>query len=48
MKFDDLFQYIGDFGRYQKFVYFAASSIAIAAAFQNLVVVFSLAEPKSR
>ncbi|XP_041350867.1 organic cation transporter protein-like [Gigantopelta aegis] len=48
MKFDDVFQYIGDFGKYQKFVYFTAVSIAIASAFHALIVVFSVTEPKSR
>ncbi|XP_041350868.1 organic cation transporter protein-like [Gigantopelta aegis] len=48
MKFNDLFQYIGDFGTYQKRIYFVAASIAIANAFQQMVVVFSLTEPKAR
>lgn len=48
MGFDDVIPLLGDFGRYQKRVYFLLCLPAITSAFHKLGNVFLLAEPRYR
>ncbi|ESO91029.1 hypothetical protein LOTGIDRAFT_122554 [Lottia gigantea] len=48
MKFDDLLEYLGEFGLYQKRLYFMVCLLSIPAAFQALLPVFILAIPNHR
>ena len=45
MEFDDLLIQVGEFGRYQRWVYFALCLVAIPAAFNNLAIVFLAGVP---
>lgn len=48
MAYDDLFKYIGDFGRYQKRIYFLLCLTAIPCGFHKLAGVFLMAKPDYR
>lgn len=48
MAYDDLFQYIGDFGHYQKRIYFLLCLTAILCGFHKMAGVFLNAVPKYR
>lgn len=48
MAYEDLFQYIGDFGRYQKRIYFLLCLTAIPCGFHKLANVFLMARPDHR
>ncbi|XP_035825419.1 organic cation transporter protein [Aplysia californica] len=48
MKYDDLVEYLGEFGPYQRRVYFITCMPALAAAIQTLIPVFILAVPDYR
>lgn len=48
MAYDDLFKYIGDFGRYQKRIYFLLCLPAILCGFHKLAGVFLLSRPEHR
>ncbi|CAG9763142.1 unnamed protein product [Ceutorhynchus assimilis] len=48
MSYDDVIPLLGDFGRYQKKIYFLLCLPAILCAFHKLGNVFLIAEPKSR
>ncbi len=45
MDYDELLQKIGEFGRYQKQMYFLVCLVGLPAAFYNLNIVFVAAEP---
>lgn len=48
MAYEDLFNYIGDFGRYQKRIYFLLCLTAIPCGFHKLAGVFLMARPDYR
>lgn len=48
MAYDDLFKYIGDFGRYQKRIYFLLCLPAIVCGFHKLAGVFLMPKPDYR
>lgn len=48
MGYDDVFPYLGEFGRYQKRIYFFVCLPAISCAFHKLAGVFLLAKPENR
>ncbi|XP_055888321.1 organic cation transporter protein-like [Biomphalaria glabrata] len=48
MKFDEIIQELGEFGRYQKRMYFLACLVTIPTAFHILMSVFVLAVPDHR
>lgn len=48
MAYEDLFKYIGDFGRYQKRIYFLLCLTAITCGFHKLANVFLMARPDHR
>lgn len=48
MAYEDLFPYLGDFGRYQKRIYFLLCLTAITCGFHKLAGVFLLARPAHR
>lgn len=48
MGYDDVIKYLGDFGRYQKQIYFLLCLPAISCAFHKLAGVFLLARPDFR
>lgn len=48
MAYEDLFKYIGDFGRYQKRIYFLLCLTAIPCGFHKLANVFLMARPDHR
>ncbi|XP_061396833.1 organic cation transporter protein-like [Musca vetustissima] len=48
MGYDDVIKYLGDFGRYQKQIYFLLCLPAISCAFHKLAGVFLLARPEFR
>jgi len=48
MGFDDVIPILGDFGKYQKRIYFLLCLPAITSAFHKLGNVFLLAEPQYR
>lgn len=48
MAFDDVFPYLGEFGRYQKRIYFLVCLPAISCGFHKLAGVFLLAKPDFR
>lgn len=48
MAYEDLFKYIGDFGRYQKRIYFLLCLTAIPCGFHKLANVFLMAKPDHR
>lgn len=48
MAYEDLFTYIGDFGRYQKRIYFLLCLTAIPCGFHKLANVFLMARPDHR
>lgn len=48
MGYDDVFPYLGEFGRYQKRIYFLVCLPAISCAFHKLAGVFLLAKPDFR
>lgn len=48
MGYEDLFTYIGDFGRYQKRIYFLLCLTAIPCGFHKLAGVFLMARPDHR
>ncbi|XP_035825787.1 organic cation transporter protein [Aplysia californica] len=49
MKFDDVLEHhVGEFGPYQKWIYFLACIPAVAGAFMSLMPVFILAKPDFR
>lgn len=48
MAYEDLFQYIGDFGRYQKRIYFLLCLTAIPCGLHKLAGVFLMARPDYR
>lgn len=48
MAYEDLFAYIGDFGRYQKRIYFLLCLTAIPCGFHKLAGVFLMARPDYR
>ena len=48
MKFDDVLREIGEFGPYQKRVYFFAAIPAILVAFETLSVIFIFNIPPHR
>lgn len=48
MAYDDLFKYIGDFGRYQKRIYFLLCLPAIVCGFHKLAGVFLMPRPDYR
>lgn len=48
MAYEDLFTYIGDFGRYQKRIYFLLCLTAIPCGFHKLANVFLMARPEHR
>lgn len=48
MGFDDVFPYLGEFGRYQKRIYFLVCLPAISCGFHKLAGVFLLAKPDFR
>lgn len=48
MGYEDLFAYIGDFGRYQKRIYFLLCLTAITCGFHKMAGVFLLAKPDFR
>lgn len=48
MAYEDLFKYIGDFGRYQKRIYFLLCLTAIPCGFHKLAGVFLMARPDYR
>ena len=48
MKFDDITILLGEFGKYQKILYFVICIPAIFAAMQTLSSVFTLPIPKHR
>lgn len=48
MAYEDLFTYIGDFGRYQKRIYFLLCLTAIPCGFHKLASVFLMARPEHR
>lgn len=48
MGYDDVFPYLGEFGRYQRRIYFLVCLPAISCAFHKLAGVFLLAKPDFR
>ncbi|XP_011211490.2 organic cation transporter protein [Bactrocera dorsalis] len=48
MSYDDVINYLGDFGKYQKQIYFLLCLPAISCAFHKLAGVFLLARPEFR
>lgn len=48
MAYDDLFKYVGDFGRYQKRIYFLLCLPAIVCGFHKLAGVFLMPKPDYR
>ncbi|XP_046583400.1 organic cation transporter protein-like [Haliotis rubra] len=48
MKFNDIFEYLGDFGTYQKRIYFLLCWPAVFTAMQMMVAVFTLNIPNHR
>lgn len=48
MKFDEIFIQIGEFGKYQKIVYFLLCLTAIHSGIFMTMSVFILGEPKHR
>ncbi|XP_067674877.1 organic cation transporter protein-like [Haliotis asinina] len=48
MKFDGIFEYLGDFGTYQKRIYFLLCIPAVFTALQMMVAVFTLNIPNHR
>ncbi|XP_004534291.1 organic cation transporter protein [Ceratitis capitata] len=48
MSYDDVIKYLGDFGKYQKQIYFLLCLPAISCAFHKLAGVFLLARPEFR
>lgn len=48
MAFDDVFTHLGEFGRYQKRIYFLVCLPALSCAFHKLAGVFLIARPDSR
>lgn len=48
MGYEDLFTYIGDFGRYQKRIYFLLCLTAITCGFHKMAGVFLMAKPDYR
>lgn len=48
MAYDDLFKYLGDFGRYQKRIYFLLCLPAIVCGFHKLAGVFLMPKPEHR
>ncbi|XP_055315841.1 organic cation transporter protein [Sitodiplosis mosellana] len=48
MAYEDLFKYIGDFGRYQKRIYFLLCLTAIPCGFHKMANVFLMARPDHR
>lgn len=48
MGYDDVFPHLGEFGRYQKRIYFLVCLPAISCAFHKLAGVFLLAKPENR
>lgn len=48
MGYEDLFTYIGDFGRYQKRIYFLLCLTAITCGFHKMAGVFLMAKPDHR
>lgn len=48
MAYEDLFKYIGDFGRYQKRIYFLLCLTAIPCGFHKMAGVFLMARPEHR
>lgn len=48
MGYDDVFPHLGEFGRYQKRIYFLVCLPAITCAFHKLAGVFLMAKPESR
>lgn len=48
MAYEDLFKYLGDFGRYQKRIYFLLCLTAITCGFHKLAGVFLLSRPDHR
>lgn len=48
MAYEDIFKYIGDFGRYQKRIYFLLCLTAIPCGFHKLAGVFLLSRPDHR
>ena len=45
MEFDEVLQHIGDFGKYQKIVYFTACLTSLSGAINNLGIVFLAGTP---
>nr|KAI8758142.1 organic cation transporter protein-like [Biomphalaria glabrata] len=48
MKFDDVISAVGDFGAYQRRIYFLICLVSVPVAFQTLVSVFTLSIPEHR
>ena len=48
MKYDDLVEYLGEFGPYQRKIYCLACLPVVAASVQTLITVFILAQPDHR
>lgn len=48
MGYDDVFPHLGEFGRYQKRIYFLVCLPAISCAFHKLAGVFLMAKPENR
>ena len=46
MRYDDILRYLGDFGRYQKYMYFTICLLAIPCAWHSLGNTFLSAQPE--
>ena len=48
MKFDEIVTQLGEFGRYQKRIFFLLSPAAMTCGIQIMISVFNMGEPNHR